>query len=287
MERKKSTVVAIAVLVALILLNSLMFSVDETEQAVVLRFQEIVETVTEAGLHFKLPFIETVEVFEKRLLEYDAAPKEIITNDKKTLVVDNFARWKISNLTTFFERVRTENAAQNRLDEIIYSDLRNELGKYTFSEIISENRQDIMDLVMELSNIKCADLGIEIIDVRIKRADLPPENESAVYERMRAERRRQANLSRSEGEEESLKIRAETDKRATIIQAEAYQKSQQARGEGDAAALTIFADGYNRDPDFFQFMRTLEAYEVTLKDKTTLVLPPESDFLKFLTQIEN
>jgi len=271
---------------AIIFLNSLFYTVDETEQVVILRFQEIVDTKTEAGLYFKLPFVESVEVFEKRLLEYDAAPKEIISQDKKTLVVDNFARWRISNLTTFYERVRTENLAQNRLDEIIYSDLRNELGKYTFSEIISENRQNIMDQVAILSNTKTLDLGIEIVDVRIKRADLPPENEAAVFERMRAERRRQANLSRSEGEEESLKIRAETDKQATIIQAEAYLVSQQVRGEGDATALKIYANAYNRDPDFFQFMRTLEAYEKTLKDETTVVLSPDSDFLKYLTRIQ-
>ena len=278
--------ILVGIFAAVIFLNSLFYTVDETEQVVVVRFGEIVNTVTEAGLKIKLPFIESVEVFEKRLLEYDAAPKEIISQDKKTLVVDNFARWRISDLTTFYERVRTENLAQNRLDEIIYSDLRNELGKYTFNEIISENRQDIMDQVAALSNVKTADLGIEIVDVRIKRADLPPENEAAVFERMRAERRRQANLSRSEGEEESLKIRAETDKQATIIQAEAYQISQQVRGAGDATALKIYADAYNRDPDFFQFMRTLEAYEKTLKDETTVVLSPDSDFLRYLTRIQ-
>jgi len=144
-----------------------------------------------------------------------------------------------------------------------------------------------MNQVTILSNNKCAELGIEIIDVRIKRADLPPENESAVFERMRTERRRQANLSRSEGEEEALKIRAETDKQATIIQAEAYENAEKLRGEGDAQALTIYANAYNRDPDFFQFMRTLEAYEKTLKDKTTLVLPPDSEFLKFITKIRD
>ncbi len=283
---KKIMYILVGIFAAVIFLNSLFYTVDETEQVVVVRFGEIVNTVTEAGLKIKLPFIESVEVFEKRLLEYDAAPKEIISQDKKTLVVDNFARWRISDLTTFYERVRTENLAQNRLDEIIYSDLRNELGKYTFNEIISENRQDIMDQVAALSNVKTADLGIEIVDVRIKRADLPPENEAAVFERMRAERRRQANLSRSEGEEESLKIRAETDKQATIIQAEAYQISQQVRGAGDATALKIYADAYNRDPDFFQFMRTLEAYEKTLKDETTVVLSPDSDFLRYLTRIQ-
>ena len=144
-----------------------------------------------------------------------------------------------------------------------------------------------MNEVTKLSNSKLSEFGIEIIDVRIKRADLPPEIESAVYDRMRTERNREANLYRAEGDEEARKIRAETDKEATIIQAEAYEKAEQLRGEGDAQALTIYADGYNKDPDFFQFMRTMEAYEKTLKTQTTLVLPPDSDFLKFLIKIKN
>ena len=284
--QKKSVIIVLIFVAAFIVLNLSFYTVDETQQAAVLRFGEIIDIVTEPGLHYKIPFIWNVELFEKRLLEYEAASTDIITQDKKKLVVDNYARWRIADIQQYYERVRTESSAKNRLDEIIYSDLRTELGKYTFTEIISEKRQEIMNQVTALSNSKCADFGIEIIDVRIKRADLPPENESAVYERMRTERRREANLYRAEGDEEARKIRAETDKQATIIQAEAYEKAEQLRGEGDARALTIYANGYNRDPDFFQFMRTLEAYEKTLKNQTTLVLPPDSDFLKFLVQIK-
>lgn len=283
---KKYIILVVTVLVALIVLNMTVYTVNETEQVVVLRFGEILDVVKDPGLHFKIPFIQNIEVFEKRLLEYDAAPEVIITQDKKNLDVDNFARWRIADLKTFYESVTTENRAQTRLAEIIYSDLRNELGKYTFSEIISEKRQEIMNQITILSNEKCSQLGIEIIDVRIKRVDLPPENEEAVFGDMRTEREREAKLYRSEGEEEALKIRAETDKQATIIQAEAYKTAETLRGLGDAEALTIYANGYNRDPDFFQFMRTLEAYEKTLINQTTLVLPPNSDFLKYLMKIQ-
>jgi len=285
--KKKNIFILVVVIVAFIALNMVLYTVDETKQAAVLRFGEIIKIVEEPGLHFKIPIIWDIKPLEKRLLEYEAASTDIITQDKKKLVVDNYARWRISDLKRFLESVITESSAKNRLDEIIYSDLRNELGKYTYTEIISEKRQEIMNLVTALSDSKCGEFGIEIIDVRIKRADLPPENEEAVYDRMRTEREREAKKYRSEGEEEALKIRAETDKQATIIQAGAYEKAEQLRGEGDALALTIYADGYNKDPDFFQFMRTLEAYEKTLKTQTTLVLPPDSDFLKFLIKIKN
>lgn len=285
--KKKNVVILVVVFAALIALNMALYTVDETKQVGVLRFGEIINIVEEPGLHWKIPFIWNIRVLEKRLLEYEAASTDIITQDKKYLVVDNYARWRISDLESFLESVIDENAAKNRLDEIIYSDLRTELGKYTYTEIIRDKRQEIMNEVTKLSNSKLSEFGIEIIDVRIKRAELPPEIESAVYDRMRTERNREANLYRAEGDEEARKIRAETDKEATIIQAEAYEKAEQLRGEGDAQALTIYADGYNKDPDFFQFMRTLEAYEKTLKDQTTLVLPPDSDFLKFLIKIKN
>lgn len=272
-------------IVLLILINGSVYTVDETEQIAILQFQKIVKEVQEPGLYFKIPFIQSVDSFEKRLLEYDSAPREIITQDKKTLEVDNFARWRIVDLTRFYETVRNERGGQSRLDDVIYSDLRNELGKYTLTEIVRDNRDDIMQAVTKLSDEKSRQFGIQIVDVRIKRADLPEQNEAPAYERMRAERKRQANLYRSEGEEESLKIRAETDKEKTIIMSDAYMKAQQFRGEGDAIAAKTYADAYSRDPEFFQFIRTLDAYRQTLNDKTTIVLPPDSDFLKYLKSI--
>jgi len=285
METRK-IIIIVAVLAVLIVLNMSVYTIDQTEQVVVLRFGEIIDIIQEPGLHFKIPFIWKIEVFEKRLLEYDAPAREIITQDKIRLSVDNYARWRISNLRLFRERLITENAALSRLDGIIRSDLRNELGKYTFTEIISEKRQEIMDQVTLLSNTKSYSLGIEIIDVRIKRADLAETNKIAVFERMRTERVREANLYRSEGEEEALKIRAETDKQATIIQAEAYEISETLRGTGDAQATAIYAGAYSRDPDFYQFWQTLNAYKSTLNQGTTLVMPPNSDFLKFLMSIK-
>ena len=282
---KRQTLIIILAIVFLILLNATVFTVDETEQTVVLQFQKIIRVVKQPGLHYKLPFIQTAETFDSRVLQYDSDPSEIVTQDKKTLVIDNYARWRIVDPTEFYETVRNENGAQRRLDDVIYSDLRNELGKYTLNEIVSDKREDIMLAVTNLSNSRTDSIGVEILDVRIKRADLPEENEGPVYERMRAERHRQANLFRSEGEEEALKIRAETDKEKTILISEAYKTAEQVRGEGDAAALTIYADAYNRDPDFYQFMRTLEAYSKTLKTNTTVVLPPDSDFLKYLKAI--
>lgn len=282
----KNIIIIVAVIALLILLNMSVYTIDQTEQVVVLQFGAIKEIIQEPGLHFKIPFLWNIEVFEKRLLEYDAPAREIITQDKIRLLVDNYARWKITDLRIFRERLITENAARNRLGGIIYSDLRNELGKYTFREIISEKRQEIMDRVTALSNTKFDSLGIEIMDVRIKRADLTDANKNAVFERMRTERVREANLYRSEGEEEALKIRAETDKDATIIQARAYETSETLRGTGDAEAIAIYANAYSRDPDFYQFWKTLDAYKTTLKDNTTLVIPPNSDFLKYLMTIK-
>ncbi len=282
---KPMIIAALAVLV-IIVISGGFYTIDESEQGAVLQFQKIIAEVNEPGLHFKIPFIQSVEKFEKRILDYDSDPKEIITQDKKTLVVDNYAKWQIVNIKTFYETVRNEGMAQLRLDDIIYSDLRNELGKYSFNDIVTNKRKEIMEAVTALTQEKCNQYGIRIIDVRLKRVDLPQQNEGSVFERMRAERNRQANLFRSEGEEEALKIRADTDKQSTIIMAEAYQQAESVRGEGDARALTIYANGYNRDTDFYQFMRTLEAYQTTLKEKTTIVLPPDSDFLKFIKGIK-
>ena len=258
---------------------SSVYIVDEKEQAVVLQFGNPVASVRDAGLNYKLPWpIQNVVKYEKRLLEYDSNPTDVITKDKKTLIADNYARWRISDPILFLQTLVNENNAYSRLDDIIYSELRVELGKHEFTEIIATNREKIMKIVADRSNEKLSTYGIEVIDVRIKRVDLPQENEKAVFGRMQAERKRQANKYRSEGEEEATKIRATTDKEKKIILAEAYQTSQEIRGKGDAKAITIFANAYNRDPDFYNFMRKLDAYKVTLKDKTTIVLSPDNAF---------
>jgi membrane protease subunit HflC len=234
-------------------------------------------------MKFKLPWpFQNVTFFSKKLLEYDAEPTEVISMDKKTLIVDNFARWRIINPIQFLKSLTSEVNAFPRLDDIIYSELREELGQHEFSEIIAQNREKIMKIVTDSSNTKLAEFGLEVIDVRIKRVDLPKENEQAVYGRMRAERNRQANLYRSEGEEEATKIMANTDKDKELILANAYMVAQEIRGKGDAEAIAIYAEAFNQDPDFYNFSRKLEAYKKTLKEGTTVVLSPDNEFLDVL-----
>ena len=281
MGKTASTFIVIFI-VALIVLGNSLYRVWETEQVVITKFGKPVATITEPGLKFKVPFIYKTNFFEKRLLDYDSSPTEILTRDKKTLIVDNFAKWRIIKPLTFMQTVRNEAGAQTRLDDIIYSELRAELGRNIFHDIISEKRMDIMRNVTAESNRKAQDYGIEVLDVQIKRADLPQENERAIYDRMTAERNRIASQYRSEGEEEALKIRAETDKEAAIIIAEAEKKAEEIKGDGDAQATAIYADAYNRDKVFYSFIRTLQAYEKTIDSTTTLIMSPNAEFFEYL-----
>ncbi|MEA1940501.1 MAG: protease modulator HflC [Candidatus Caldatribacteriota bacterium] len=281
---KKGTILIIIIIAILFIGNLSLFIVDETKQAVILQFGKPIRTIKDPGLNWKIPFIQNIVYFEDRLLIYDAAPTEIITKDKKTLIVDNYARWKIEDPLKFLQTVRNLNGAQARLDDIIYSELRVDLGSVDMSEIVSEKRGHIMERVTEISNGKSASYGIKIIDVRIKRVDLPPENEKNIFNRMRAERERIAKQYRAEGNEESAKIMADTEKEKTIILAEAYKTAQTLKGEGDAVAVKIYADSFNQNPEFYKFLRTLDAYKVTFKDKTTVLLSTDSDFLKYLSK---
>lgn len=279
---KKGTLLIVLIVAILILANMSLFIVDETKQAIVLQFGKPIRSIKDAGLNWKLPFIQNVIFFEDRLLVYDAAPTEIITKDKKTLIVDNYARWKIIDPLKFLQTVRDLNGAQARLDDIIYSELRVDLGLFDMSEIVSEKREGIMKRVTEISNEKASIYGIEIVDVRIKRVDLPPENEKFIFDRMRAERERIAKQYRAEGQEESAKIIAETEREKTVILAEAYKIAQVLKGEGEAASIKIYAESFNQDPEFYKFYRTLEAYRLTFKDKTTVLLSTDNEFLKYL-----
>ncbi len=281
---RKGTFLILIIIAILISANLILFTVDETKQAIVLQFGKPIRAIKESGLNWKLPFIQNVRYFEDRLLIYDSAPTEIITKDKKTLIVDNYARWRIINPLTFLQTVRDINGAQARLDDIVYSELRVDLGLFNMSEIVSEKRESIMERVTKICNEKANIYGIEIVDVRIKRVDLPPENEKYIFERMKAERERIAKQYRAEGEEESAKIIAETEKEKTVILAEAYKSAQILKGEGDAEAVKIYAESFNQDPEFYKFFRTLEAYKNTFKDKTTVLLSSESEFLKYLNK---
>ena len=276
---------AILVVLVTLVFFTTVFIVDETEQVVVLAFGKPVKTITKPGLNFKLPAPFQVAVtFDKRLLEYDVPPEEVLSMDKKTLIMDNYVRWRIVDPLLFLQTVQAIPTAKTRLDDIVYSELRQELGIHDMVEIITETRDLIMDKVTAASNEESEKYGIEVVDVRIRRVDLPSENEASIYARMEAERNRKANMFRSEGEEEAQKIRATTERDKTVILADAYKISQEIRGEGEARALDIYASSFSKDPKFYKFVRTLETYEKVIDKKTTLVLPGDSKLFKELTQ---
>ncbi len=270
----------LVVIVAVFLFHGL-YIVDQTQQAMVLQLGKPVKVVKDPGLKVKIPFLQQVIYFDRRLLHYDAAPAEIITSDKKNLVIDNYSKWRIKDPLKFFQSVRTEVGAQSRLDDIIYSQLRVELGKETLIDIVSKVREEIMHVVTVQSNEAAAAYGIEVLDVRIKAADLPRENEKHVFTRMQAERQRQAKRYRSEGEEKAMKIRSRADRERTIIISEAYKKSEKIKGEGEQTAIKIAADAYGQDPEFYAFYRSLQAYGKSLGQKTTVVMDRDGDFLNY------
>tara|TARA_Y100001970_G_scaffold86696_1_gene109349 strand:+ start:201 stop:1046 length:846 start_codon:yes stop_codon:yes gene_type:complete len=280
----KNLSLALIVVIALFTLSTIII-VDETEQIVILQFGKPIRTIKDPGLNWKLPApFQTSNSFEKRLLEYDVPPEEILSRDKKSLIIDNYVRWRIVDPLLFLQTVKAVPTAKTRLDDIVYSELRQELGTHDMVEIITENREIIMDKVTDASNEETRKYGIEVIDVRIRRVDLPRENEASIYARMEAERKRQANKFRSEGEEEAHKIRAATDRDKTVILADAYKQAQQIRGEGEARALDIYASSFSKSPDFYEYIRTLETYEKVIDSKTTLVLPIDSKLFKELAQ---
>ena len=264
---------------------SSIFIVDETQQVVILQLGKPVRNITEPGFNVKLPFpFQEKIVFDDRLLEYDSPPEEILSKDKKSLIVDNYVRWKIVDPLQFLKTVQAIPTAKSRMDDIVYSELRRELGTHDMVEIITQNREEIMDVVTKASNEATLSYGISVIDVRIRRVDLPSENEESIYARMEAERKRQANKFRSEGSEEAQKIRAATDRDKTIILADAYKEAEKIRGEGDAKAVQVYARSYSSDPKFYEFVRTLDAYKKVVDDKTTLVLPSDSKLFKLLIE---
>ena len=274
------------IIILFIFVPTFIYTVDEREQAIITQVGEFKRAVTTPGLHFKKPFIEKVTRFEKRILSTDAAPGQYLTLDKKRLVVDFLARWKIEDPLIFFKSVRNLFSANTRIEDIVYSELREELATHNINEVIAENRELIMDAVKEGSREKLKEYGIELIDVRIKRADLPSEVQQSVFDRMVAERQRISKRYRSEGEEESAKIRAETNKQKEIILAEAYAKSEKVKGAGDKAATKIYSDSYSRDPEFYEFMRKLDAYDKIIDEKSVIFLPLDSNLLDLIRKFD-
>lgn len=281
MDRRAVPLVVVAA-IALAAWNLAAYRVPQWMQAMVVQLGEPVRIVQEPGLYWKIPFVQTVQFFDKRLMEYDAAPREVLTRDKQQLVVDNYARWRIRDPLQFYRTVRSEEGAASRLDDIIYSNVRENLGRHSFSEIINEKRAALMQEVTRITNEKARDYGIEVVDVRIKRADLPEKNEMNVFSRMRTERERLAKKFRAEGDEEARKVRSEADRDVAVLTAEARRQAEIRRGEGDAQAVKIFADAYGRDQEFYEFVRTLEAYRKSIHADTTVILSPDSDFLRLL-----
>lgn len=281
---KKAIIGVILVILVLIGMRTVLFTVDETEQAIIVQLGKYIRTVQEPGLYFKIPLVQTVIHFENRILEYDAAAAKVITADKKHLVVDNYARWKIIDPLKFYETVRNEFGAQARLDDIVFSEIREELARHTLTEIISLQREAIMDTVGNRCDEKAREYGIQVIDVKIKRADLPEEVTHSVYARMKAERERIAKKYRSEGQEESVKIKAQADKERTVLLADSYRSAQELKGKGDAEAIKIYAQALEEDPEFYSFVRTLEVYRKALVGGTTMVLSSDSELFQYLSQ---
>ncbi len=274
---------AIIVVLALgFLLNQSLVIVDETKQAIITQFGEYRRTISEAGLHFKIPFIQRTSYLEKRVLSTDALSQEYLTLDKKRAVVDHVTRWSIKDPLKFFVTVRTELGARARLDDIVFSELRRELAVHNLEDIIAEQRELIMDTVAEGARQKASYFGIHIVDVRIKRADLPPAVQESVFKRMEAERKRESARYRAEGDERGARIRAEAERERAVILADAREQAQRIRGEGDAQAVAIYAESLQKDPEFYTFTRRLEAYRKLLGSDDMLVLDSNAEFFRYL-----
>ena len=276
---KNPLVLILVALVLLIVVTQGFFTVHQTQKALVLQLGEPLSRVYGPGLHFKIPFIQNVFYFDARVLDYEARSREAFTVDKKAIVLDNYARWKIIDPLQFYRTMRSIPGAQARLDDVVYSQLRALVGAYTLTEVVSSHRAAIMK---EVTN-KVSDLmhgyGVEVLDVRIKRTDLPPENQRAIFGRMRAERERQAKQYRSEGEEESTRIRSDADRQRAVILAEAAREAQITRGTGDAKAASVYAQSYNKAPQFYAYQRWLDAMRKSLKENSKMVLANEAPLL--------
>ena len=291
------TIAGAIISVTLFVLLSSVFVVNQTEQALILEFGKPVRVIKEAGLNFKTPFVQNVEYFDNRLLDFDANSNEVIASDQKRLIVDAFVRYRITDPLRFKQTVGNEITMRSRLNSILESSLRQVLGSVPLATVLSEKRSEIMSNIRNLvnlqamgkkveggaDNITTGGFGIEVVDVRIKRADLPPANSEGIYKRMQTEREREAKEFRAKGSEDAQKIRSQADKERTILIAEAKKKAEITRGEGDGTATKIFADSFGKDQEFFQFYRSMQAYKKTLNQKdTTMLMSPNNEFLQFM-----
>ena len=275
-------IIAALIVVALIIAYSAMFTVYQTRQALVVRLGQPVRVVTQAGLHFKIPLIDSVIHIDKRILDLENPAQEVIASDQKRLVVDAFARYRIRDALKFYQSVGTVEGANSRLSTLLNSALRRVLGESTLTQVVRDQREQLMARVRDQLDNEAQAFGISIVDVRIRRADLPEQNSQAVYERMKTERQREAAEFRSQGLQRAQEIRAKADRDVTMLLAEAQSKGEQIRGEGDGERNRIYAEALRRDPDFFSFYRSMQAYEAGMKaNDTRMLLTPDSDFFRY------
>jgi modulator of FtsH protease HflC len=272
------------VLVVVMLASASMFTVDQRESAIVFQLGEVKRVITAPGLHFKWPLIQNVRFLDARILTLDTPDAErYITSEKKNLLVNWFVKWKISDPRQYYISVGNEAQADTRLTQTVNAQLREVFGKHTVQQVVSQDRDEMMRVARERSNEDAKKIGIDIVDVRLKRVDLPQEVSESVYKRMDAERKSVANQLRSEGASAAERIRAEADKERQVIIAKAYEQAQQIKGEGDAKAAAVYAQAYSQNPEFYAFYRSLEAYRSSFKHRSDmLVLEPSSDFFKYL-----
>jgi membrane protease subunit HflC len=277
-------IVLLLLLLAIIVGYGSVFTVDQTEQALVVRLGKPVGVETDPGLHFKAPFIDTVIAIDKRILDLENPSQEVIASDQKRLVVDAFARYRIKTPLRFYQSVGSIQAANIQLTTILNASLRRVLGEVTFIQVVRDEREALMGRIRDQVSKEADAYGIEVVDVRIRRADLPEQNSQAVYQRMQTERQREAAEFRAQGGQKAQEIRSNADREATVIVAEANSKAEQIRGDGDGERNRLFAEAYGKDPDFFAFYRSMTAYENGLKSNDTrFLLRPDSDFFKYFS----
>ena len=287
--KKSSIFISALSLITVIIISQSLFVVSEIERAVKLRFGEIVQFDLEPGLHFKWPIVNSIRYFDSRILTLDAQPQRYLTSEKKALMVDSFIKWRIKDVAKYFTTTGgDEERAKRLLSQRVDTGLRNEFGIRTVKEVVSGERDQLMNsLTSMLDKIAQEELGVEVIDLRVKRIDLPLEVSDSVYNRMRTERQRLARELRAQGNEVAEKIRATADKDKTIILADAYREAEETRGNGDAKATATYAEAYSKDPEFYDFTRSLKAYQATFQSKgDILLIDPDSDFFKYLNNSE-
>ncbi len=270
--RRNPLALALVLLVLVVVVSQTFFTVHQTQKALVLQLGDPLQRVYGPGLHVKIPFIQNVVYFDARVLDYEARSREAFTVDKKAIVLDNYARWRIIDPLQFYRTMRSIPGAQARLDDVVYSQLRALVGAYTLTEVVSSHRAVIMKEVTNKVSALMHNYGVDVLDVRIKRTDLPSENQRAIFGRMRAELERQAKQYRSEGEEESTRIRSDADRQRAVILAEAARAAEVERGKGDAQAAAIYAEAYNRAPQFYAYQRWLATLRSSLKENSRIVL---------------